>query len=155
MMTLVLLIPLEIVFCFANDCRVAFDNGVLGELANGSAFPVVLIALSVDWIERFGMFGRAFGTAFFRPARGRTDRRAVDVVHRSFFRFAVTSKRRSAGLFVVQILQTMLAISIHHFRVSEQSPDTLSEFFASSSSLNGVSEFSGLGSLNCTPRMIR
>ena len=47
------------------------DDGIIGELANGPAFEVMLIALLVLVIERCGVFGCPLGATTFGAARGR------------------------------------------------------------------------------------
>ena len=47
------------------------DDGIIGELANGPAFEVMLIALLVLVIECCGVFGCPLGATSFGAARGR------------------------------------------------------------------------------------
>ena len=47
------------------------DDGIIGELANGPAFEVMLIALLVLVVECCGVFGCPLGATSFGAARGR------------------------------------------------------------------------------------
>jgi hypothetical protein len=55
----------------ADESGIPPDDGIIGELANGPAFEVMLIALLVLVIERCGVFWCPLGATSFGAARGR------------------------------------------------------------------------------------